>query len=150
MTLSPQKLREIVFQLLYSSDFVEGPQDDAIPFFMDHHEVSKKNLYIAEAQRREITTKFPEIDELLRKTITEYNFDKISRVEKNILRLAVYELLFVPSVPPKVAIAEAIRLARKFASPEAASFINAVLDSVYKNRVQGNECNSKQEGDSTS
>src|SRR5690606_29501809 len=59
-------------------------------------------------------------------------FERIPRVERNILRLAVFELLHDPSVPPTVAIAEAIRLTRKFATPEAATFINAVLDAIFK------------------
>ncbi|MBX9744017.1 MAG: transcription antitermination protein NusB, partial [Chlamydiales bacterium] len=61
----------------------------------------------------------------------DYVFERISRTERSILRLGTFELLFDPSIPPKVAIAEAIRICRKFGSPQSAQFVNAVLDSVF-------------------
>ncbi len=61
----------------------------------------------------------------------EYALDRISKVERNVLRLGVFELQ--SELPPKVALSEAIRLCRKFGSPEGADFVNAVLDQIYKN-----------------
>ena len=69
-----------------------------------------------------------------------YDFDRIQTVTKNILRLAVFELFFDPSIPPKVAIAEAIRLSRKFSTPESAAFVNALLDHLYR-QSRGEEGN---------
>jgi N utilization substance protein B len=57
-------------------------------------------------------------------------------VERNLLRLGAYEIYFSKSVPPKVAISEAVRLARKFASSESANFINAILDALYKKKPE--------------
>ena len=73
-----------------------------------------------------------EIDAVIAKTSQSYAFERIQSVERNILRLAVYELLYDPEMPPKVALAEAVRLTRKFGSPEAAAFVNALLDGIYK------------------
>jgi transcription antitermination protein NusB len=60
-----------------------------------------------------------------------------------VLRLALYEMLHDDQIPPKVAIAEAIRLSRKFSTPESSSFINAILDAIYKSS-QGEQANVKQ------
>lgn len=126
-------MREIVFHLLYSSDFSETGQE-SFPILMEHHKVTKKNMYDAEAYSKDIQTKLQTIDQMISETAKEYEFDRIPRVERNLLRLGAYEIYFSKTVPPKVAIDEAIRLARKFSSAESGSFINAILDALYKKK----------------
>ncbi len=130
MPLSPQKFREIVFQLLYSADF--GGCAEVAEMLMAQLAVTKKVLREATEAKDKIVEKLPQIDELVNTHSEEYGFERIPRVERNVIRLGAFELLFSPAVPPKVAIAEAIRLTRKFATPEAASFVNAILDAIYK------------------
>ncbi len=131
MVLPLQKLREIVFHLLYSSDF-ESQSEDVFPFLMQHHQVTKKSLYQAQEVVSEIKKLQDTIDASITKYSKEYEFDRIPRVEKNVLRLGIYEMLYAKEVPPKVAISEALRLARKFATAESSQFINALLDTIYK------------------
>lgn len=134
MPLPVQKLREIVFHLLYSYDF-EASNEDVIPFLMQHHKVTKKSLYKAQEIVNEIRKRRDEIDLSIKTNSKGYEFDRIPRVEKNVLRLGVFELQHSQDVPPKVAISEAIRLTRKFATAESAQFVNAILDTIYKNAV---------------
>lgn len=94
--------------------------------------VTKKSVLMAQERAAAIETKLSEIDEKISASSTEYSFDRISRVEKTILRLGIYELFYDTSIPPLVAIAEAIRLTRKFGTPESAQFVNAILDRIYK------------------
>jgi N utilization substance protein B len=136
MPLPPQKFREIVFQLLYSQDFAQLDQDEYIPFIMKLLEVTRKSVTEAFQKILYITTLYPEIDERIRESSTDYSFERISRVERTVLRLGIFELLFEEALPPKVAIAEAIRLCRKFGTPESAHFVNAVLDDVYQKKMQ--------------
>lgn len=133
--LTPHKMREIIFHLLYSADFAPDNQEEIIPFLMQHHLVTKKSMYMAQNRAGEIQAQQAVIDEMIAKTATEYEFERIPRVEKNLLRLGVYELYFSTEIPPKVAISEAMRLARKFASAESAHFINAILDTLYKQKA---------------
>jgi len=128
MALPKQKFREIVFQLLFSDDF--GSDEEVITLLMSELAVSKKTVREAIEHKAQIETKQTEIDRLIAHTSKAYDFERISRVERSILRLGIYELLHDASIPLKVAIAEAIRLARKFGTPESASFVNAVLDAV--------------------
>ncbi len=130
MPISPQKFREIVFQLLYSDDF--GGCAEVAEMLMAQLCVTKKIVREAYEIKEKILEKKKQIDELICKHSESYNFERIPRIERNVIRLGSYELLFSSDVPPKVAIAEAIRLTRKFATPEAATFVNAVLDSIYK------------------
>jgi N utilization substance protein B len=132
MTIPPQKFREIVFQVLYSYDVAGESADAIIPLLMKELSVSKKSVILARDTATAILQKRKEIDAKIAEVSTSYEFSRIQSVERNILRLGVYELLFDNTIPPKVAIAEALRICRKFASPAAASFINAILDALYK------------------
>lgn len=132
MAVPQQKFRELVFQLLYSYDMGRANEIDMIELMMAELAVTKKTVRTAQESVQAILSKQPEIDALIAKTSTSYAFERIQSVERNILRLGAFEVLFDQSVPPKVAIAEAMRLSRKFGTLESASFVNAILDSIYK------------------
>lgn len=132
MTVPQQKQREIVFQLLYSHDIGGSAQEDQVSFLMGHHAVTKKTVLQALAKRDKILALIAEIDKKIFLAIEHVSFEQIGCIEKNIIRLAVYEICYTVDIPPKVAIAEAIRLGSKFASDEGCGFINAVLDKIFK------------------
>lgn len=138
MALPPQKFREIVFQILYSYDFTLLEDEEMVPFMMNELKVTKRIMLDAHDRMRQVLAKQGEIDQKIRTASTEYSFERISRVERTILRLGLFELLFDPTLPPLVAIAEAIRLCRKFGTPESSQFINAILDGVYKQHESKN------------
>lgn len=129
MPASLQKNREILFYLLYSADF--GGDEESCALIMQQLTVTRGEVRRAQEQMNAVHEKRAEIDQLIKECSKEYDFDRIGRVELTILRLCSFELLF-STVPPKVAIAEAIRLSRKFATPESAAFVNAVLDTIYE------------------
>jgi len=141
MALPPQKFREIVFQLLYSQGFAPIESEESIPFMMNELKVTKRVMLDVHARIDKILEKYSEIDRKLETASTSYSFDRISRVEKTILRLGVFEILFDEAIPDKVAIAEAIRLSRKFGTPESAHFVNAILDDIYKKVALVNHSN---------
>lgn len=132
MTLPQQKLRELVFQFLFSNDFIDVDEVEVVESLMHIQKVSKKWVRLAHERMVSVKQHLPEIDKQISDTSEEYAFERISRVEKNVLRLGVFELFFDEEIPSKVAISEAIRLGRKFATPHGALFINAVLDEIYK------------------
>ncbi len=137
MALPPQKFREAVLQILYSHDF--GYDEEIIPLMMHELKTTRRAMLDAQERVRQILAKLPEIDPQITAASTEYSFERISKVEKAILRLGLFELSFDPSIPPKVAIAEAIRLCRKFGTPESSQFVNAILDGVYKKNAPATE-----------
>lgn len=132
MPLPPQKFREAVFQLLYSSDFLCDNGEDTASMLMGELKITKKAILEAQAVVEALYQKLEDIDAKISLFSTEYQFDRISRVEKTVLRLGVYELLHGPSLPHPIVMAEAIRLTRKFGTPESAQFVNAILDRVHK------------------
>jgi N utilization substance protein B len=138
MALPLQKFREIVFQLLYSYDTATPDEEAIVELMMNELAVSKKNVKLAQERVQQVLSHLPEIDAHIASVSLSYDFDRIQKVTKNILRLAIFELLFDHTIPPKVAIAEAIRLSRKFSTRESASFVNAILDHVYQS-ILGNQ-----------
>src|SRR5205814_10449667 len=73
-----------------------------------------------------------EIDEQIRKYCENYNLNRISAVDRNVLRLAIYEMLHRDDIPPVVSINEAIELAKTFGGAESGAFVNGILDRVRK------------------
>lgn len=144
MALPPQKFREIVFQLLYSHSFSPLAAGDAVPFMMQELKVSRSSVAAAYERVESILPHLSALDKQIEAHSRDYAFERISGVERTILRLGAFELLHDSSLPPKVAIAEAIRLCRKFGTRESADFVNAVLDSVYKGIMSGSESPNQQ------
>jgi len=72
------------------------------------------------------------IDEALQNSLTDWKLQRLSYVDRAILRLAACEILFLPDVPPKVSIDEAVELARFYGTEGSARFVNGVIDSLYK------------------
>ena len=136
MALAQKKMREIVLQLLFSSDFEDVDSKASIAMMMKELRVTKKSVVAAMARVQEVRGKLDEIDEVLTEASQSYDFDRVQRAERSVLRLGVYELLYDDAIPPKVAIAEAIRLTRKFSTDEAANFVNAVLDHIHKSKTE--------------
>ena len=99
---------------------------------MSQLEVTKRIVRAAYELKTQFLEKKGQVDAVIVQHSQGYDLDRIPRVERNIVRLGVYELLFAPQVPKKVAIAESMRLARKFATKEAVAFVNALMDSVYQ------------------
>lgn len=76
----------------------------------------------------------PEVDRALQAALDNWRLERLSRIDRAILRLGATEILFVDEVPPKVSIHEAIRLAEAYGGNESPRFINGVLDALYKRR----------------
>jgi transcription antitermination protein NusB len=132
MALPRTKFREIVFQLLYSQNF-QPVNNEFIPFMMNILKTTKKNIELANDRILIIYQKLEDIDKLIKKNAgDQYKIERISKVELNVLRLAIFELLYDKTIPAKVAISEALRLCRKFGNKDSTKFINAILDNEYK------------------
>lgn len=79
------------------------------------------------------------IDELITKYAPEWPLDQITTVDRNILRIGIYELKFNQEIPPKVAINEAIELAKTFGGESSGKFVNGVLGAIYKTMLESGE-----------
>lgn len=81
---------------------------------------------------RLIEEKLPEVDAALEAALTNWRLDRLSVIDRNVLRIGATELLAMPDVPPRTSIQEAIQLAERYGSAESPRFVNGVLDAVMK------------------
>lgn len=81
---------------------------------------------------RGVEKNIPEIDKIIVQTAPEWPIEQITVIDRNILRLGIYELMFAHEVPPKVAINEAVELGKAFGGESSGKFINGVLGTLYK------------------
>ena len=99
--------------------------------------VSKRRLpYIREVLDL-MDENLPELDRTLQRALDNWRLERLSTMDRAILRIGATEILFMEDVPPKVSIQEAIRLAEQYGGPESPRFVNGVLDALYKSAEAG-------------
>ena len=134
MAIPPQKFREIVFQILYSKSF-SLPEKELSAMLMKELKVSKKAVTLALEKASKVEEHSPEIDRMIETFSEGYSFERISNVEKTILRLCAFELIHLDDIPKEVVFAEAARLTKKFSSDGSAQFVNAILDRFLRESI---------------
>jgi N utilization substance protein B len=129
-----RRARELALQLLYEMDLRAEPEWGAAAeeFWRRQPEVEEEVRSFAESIVRGTKAHQGKIDELIGRFAERWDLDRMAVVDRNILRAGVYELLWAPEIPPKVAINEALEIARKFSTEESTRFINGVLDRVRR------------------
>ena len=128
-----RKAREVALQFLYRLD--RYSDDDPAPHaqeFWARHPVDAETRVFADALVRGTKQNQAKVDEIIGQYAEHWDLGRMAVVDRNILRLAVYELLWRADVPAKVAINEAIEIAKKFGTGESSRFINGVLDRIHK------------------
>ncbi len=124
--------------MLFQIDLAGGAPDDVFRGFWLGVEASVEVRAFAEGIVRGVARERHALDRTVSGSAENWRVERMAVVDRNVLRMAVYEMLFSPDVPPVVAIDEAIEVARKFGGEESGSFVNGVLDSV-KRRVERGE-----------
>src|SRR5215831_2243639 len=128
-----RKGREVALQFLYQLDLHDEVDPAAHETdFWARHPVDDDTRAFASALVTGTKRRQDEIDRLIAQYAEHWDLDRMAVVDRNILRLAVYELLEQSKVPPKVAINEAIEISKKFGTRESSRFINGILDRVHK------------------
>jgi len=137
--MSRRKARQAVLQVLYrnefhSSFFQKTNKENLKFYFQDLNETdSQYALKIL----KDVQPYKEEIDKTIQKYVQHWKQERISLVDLNIMRLAVFEILFCPDIPDKSALNEALELAKKFGEKKSVSFVNGVLDRVLKSKGAG-------------
>lgn len=122
--------RETAVQLLFSREFTPGEGEHDIEGFFQLHNAAPAVRTHAEELYRGVLSRLPELDALIVPVLENWSMSRLSGVERNILRVAVYEMHHCDTVPPVVAISEAIEIAKRFGGEQSGRFINGVLDKL--------------------
>lgn len=129
--------REAALQFLYQEDFTIGPDQqhgydlaDRFELFCALFQVNRKARPYAVELLRGVTENLERIDALITESATHWRLARIAATDRNLLRVAVFEMLEMGDVPAQVAINEAVEIAKRFAGEESPKFINGVLDAI--------------------
>ena len=144
--------RIVALQSLYEYEFRRESEGDAV----DIDQILERNMerYASMIDDKKFVSSLvkgviahqPELDEKIQPIAPDWPIDQIARIDRNVLRIGLYELLFVADiVPPKVAINEAVELAKAFGSDNSSKFINGVLGTAYRTLVEGKPNDAKSE-----
>lgn len=134
---TPQKSREVTLQILFALD--HGAEASSVCALMQRElSLSKEEVKQALEKAESVLMTKEELDQKIEGLSEKYPLNRIAFLDRNILRLGVFELLS-GLLPHKVVISEAIRLARKFSSPESGKFVNALLDAFMKKQFPSSD-----------
>ncbi len=128
--------REAAVQFLYQADLNAGQEPAGNKDFWelrigsDKKQVSASTRTFTEQLVTGVQTHIAEIDARIKKYAANYELHRIAAVDRNILRLAIYELLYCPDIAPVIAINEAIEIAKRFGAEKSGGFVNGILDRV--------------------
>ena len=134
-----RKSRELALQALYQGEL--AGQNGLLVFeeFCAHFQVNKKSIPYAKKLLDGVQEKADAINQLICKYAENWRLERMSVIDRNILRLAVYEVHYQDDVPVSVAINEAVEIAKRYSTDDSAPFINGILDSMAKEEASGGE-----------
>jgi len=125
----------IALQTLYEYDLVQHMPTEVLQRHAEDRHLPPKVLEYADELVIGVSSHLADIDAHIQSAAREWPLQQMARIDKNILRLAIYEILFNNTVPAKAAINEAVELAKQFGSNTSSRFVNGVLGTIF-NRAQ--------------
>lgn len=134
------RAREYALQILYQMEIRQDAPEQSLQGFWMHQredELSGELKVFCEELVLGVSKNRQEIDSKICQYAANWKLERMAVVDRNILRLSCFELLFRPDIPPKVSINEAVELAKKFSGVEAGKFVNAILDKIKLEKEPG-------------
>jgi N utilization substance protein B len=131
-----RKSRELAMQMLFQADVGrQTPDEVRKTFWQAREEVDENARGFAEDLFRVATARATEIDAILEQYSKNWRIQRMSAVDRNLLRMAVAELLGFPGTPAPIVIDEALEIARRYSAPESIDFLNGMLDTIARSRL---------------
>ena len=127
-----RKTREKIIQFLFQTDFNPEPIEQALLDFWSQNKLSKKEMIFAEKMINGVLEKKEFLDTKLSIYLKNWNTDRLGSIDRVVLRLALYEMMFCDDIPPIVAINEAVHFAKDLSSFQSGRFVNGILDNIRK------------------
>lgn len=124
--------REWAIQFLFQRDFNHGELEQDLEDFGSVHELPEKAKGFALRLVRGVIGHHEEIDQLLGQYAEHWDVERMSAVDRNVLRLAIFEMHFRPDIPPVVSLNEAVDIAKDFSGRESGRFVNGILDRALR------------------
>ncbi|MCF7907992.1 MAG: transcription antitermination factor NusB [Candidatus Omnitrophica bacterium] len=126
------KSREIALSLLYQIELSKISPSDALKNYSEQYPQKQEVIDFFSLLVEGVHKNMDQINFLIKKYVKNWEISRMAVIDRNILRLACFELLFLDDIPPKVTINEAIELAKRFGDLDSPRFVNGMVDKIYK------------------
>lgn len=130
--MSRKKARIGQMQLLYQMDLLNKFDKQELEMFLENFDFSDDEIKYIKDTIPKITENLDKIDELIKKNLEGWSLKRLAKVDRAILRIAVFEMLCREDIPVEVSINEAIEIAKVYGSGDSQKFINGILGSIYR------------------
>lgn len=130
--MSRKRARIGAMQALFAMDVNDDFSTDKLDLFMENHEFQGDEVDYIKRTVPDILDKLELVDETIEKNLKGWTMARLAKVDRQILRIAVYEFLYKDDIPEEVSINEAVEIARLYSSDEAPKFINGILGTIYR------------------
>ena len=131
-----RRARELALQLLYQYELTDAPPEEMQAGLEEWRNAGESVREFADALLRGTLERLTEIDDELGRQTTHWRLERLAAVDRNIIRLAMYELIYLTDTPHAVVIDEAIEIAKKYGAKDSGRFVNGVLDGFVKRRAE--------------
>ena len=128
--MSRRKARELAFKVLFQVDQVQAEPRQAYEYLLEDTPLAEKYREFAWSLVEGTVGKLNNIDDVLAGLSKEWSVKRMSSVDRNLLRLAAYEIMYHAGSNPVVAIDEALEISKRYSEPASVGFINAILDRI--------------------
>lgn len=127
------KARECALKVLYQIEMTKDSYEDSLARFWERKQETEEVVKeFANQLVKGVKDNIKEIDEVISKYATNWQISRMAVIDRNILRMATYEILYVDDIPPKVSINEAVDIAKKYGDTDSGKFVNGILDKINK------------------
>jgi N utilization substance protein B len=133
--LSRRKAREMAFKVLFQVDQVNSEPRSAFNYLLEEKYIPEKDSEFAWVLVEGTVSRIEAIDTIIASFSKDWSVQRMSSVDRNLLRLASYEMLYLKDSQPIVVIDEAIEIAKRYSEPASVGFINAILDNIRGRNV---------------
>ncbi len=128
--------RECALKILYQVELINIQPEKAIPSFWEQEEKHPQDVQsFAEDIVTNVRIRVADLDRKISEYATNWQISRMAVIDRNVLRIGLYELMYASGIPPKVAINEAVELAKKYGDTESSKFVNGILDKIHKKEI---------------
>ena len=125
--------REAALKILYAMDIAKEPAEECSRKYWQENDTKDESIKeFARSIVYGVETNLAEVDRIITRHAENWQLSRMATIDRNVLRIATYELLYCKEIPPKVAINEAIEMAKKYGDKDSGKFVNGVLDKINK------------------
>ena len=124
--------REAALRALFQIDVGRSSAQRALEYNLEEMQIPEKDRPFVTALVKGTVERLEELDGIIQRFAERWSVDRMARTDRNILRLAIYEILYVDDIPPSVSVNEAVELAKEYGDADSPRFVNGILGSVVR------------------